>query len=252
MVDLAGKTALITGSSRGIGCGCALEMAKCGANIVVTYRTHAEEAQDVARQINALGQKARVYQLNAAERQSIDSVVEQSWAHFGALDILVSNVANSVRKPFLEMDLADAKRTLDVSLWGFFNSAQAVARKLVEHERPGKILFISSVHSFLPYPNSIPYNTAKAGGNHMAYSMAAELARHRINVNVIEPGWTDTPGERTWYTDEQLYEHGRQLPWGRLATIEDIGKAAAFLSSDDADYITGACLRVDGGLWTGR
>ncbi len=250
MVDLRGKTALITGSSRGIGRGCALEMARCGANIIVTYRTHPDEAQEVAQKIRCLGQKSLVFQLDVADRANIDEVVDKGWEVFGALDILVSNAATSVRKPFLEVDLAEAKQSLDVTLWGFFNSAQSFARKLVGHGKPGKILFISSVHAFLPYTNAIAYNAAKAGGNHMAYSMASELAPYRINVNVIEPGWTDTPGERRWYSDEQLRQQGNRLPWGRLATIEDLGKAAAFLASDDAEYITGACLRVDGGLWT--
>lgn len=86
----------------------------------------------------------------------------------------------------------------------------------------------------------------------MGYTMATELTEHRINVNVIEPGWTDTPGERNFATEEELREGGKKLPWGRLGTIEDIGKAAAFLCSDAADYITGACLRVDGGFWLPR
>jgi glucose 1-dehydrogenase len=171
---------------------------------------------------------------------------------FGHVDIVVANAAFSIRKPFLEMPVEDMKRVLDVSLWGVFHVSQSAAREMVKRGKGGKIIIISSVLSFIPFPTSLPYNTAKAGINHMGYTMAAELVKHRINVNVIEPGWTDTPGERAFYTEEQLREGGKKLPWGRLGTIEDLGKAATFLASDAAEYITGACLRVDGGYWLGR
>jgi glucose 1-dehydrogenase len=100
----------------------------------------------------------------------------------------------------------------------------------------GKIVFISSVHARIPYARSVAYNAGKAGLNHMAFTIAAELVRHRINVNVIEPGWIDTPGEHETFGDEAIREAAPTLPWGRLGTPEDIGKAAAFLASDDADY----------------
>ena len=117
---------------------------------------------------------------------------------------------------------------------------------MVAHGYGGNILFISSVHAFLPVPTSLAYNTAKAGINHMAATIAAEFVRHRIRVNVIEPGWIDTPGEHETFDEEVMRERGSKLPWGRLGTPDDIGKAAAFLSSDDADYITGSVLPVDG------
>jgi glucose 1-dehydrogenase len=120
---------------------------------------------------------------------------------------------------------------------------------MVETGGGGKILFISSVQALMPYARSVAYNAAKAGLNHMAQTIAVELAKHRINVNVIEPGWIDTPGEHLAFTEQTIIQEGEQLPWGRLGTPGDIGKAAAFLASDDADYITGAVLRVDGGFW---
>jgi glucose 1-dehydrogenase len=101
----------------------------------------------------------------------------------------------------------------------------------------------------MPYARSVAYNAAKAGLNNMAFTIAAELYRHRINVNVIEPGWIDTPGEHETFGGEALARAGAALPWGRMGTPEDIGKAAAFLASDDADYITGTALTVDGGIW---
>src|SRR5438874_4904146 len=104
----------------------------------------------------------------------------------------------------------------------------------------GKIVLISSCHVKTPYARSVAYNAAKSGLNHMAFTIAAELAKHRINVNVIEPGWIDTPGEHETFGSDAIRQAAPTLPWGRLGTPEDIGKAAAFLSSSDADYITGA------------
>ena len=112
----------------------------------------------------------------------------------------------------------------------------------------GKILFISSVQAQMPMARSTAYNAAKAGLNHMARTIATELAAHRINVNVIEPGWIDTPGERVAFDEQVIRQQGDRLPWGRLGTPEDIGRAAAFLVSDAADYITGSVLCVDGGF----
>ena len=123
---------------------------------------------------------------------------------------------------------------------------QLVARHMVERGGGGKIVFISSVQAEMPLARSAAYGAAKLGLNHMARTMAVELSEHRINVNVIEPGWIDTPGEHETFDEEVMRERGSKLPWGRLGTPDDIGKAAAFLSSDDADYITGSVLPVDG------
>ncbi len=252
MVDLENKVGIVTGSSRGIGRGCALAMAKAGADVVVTYRTHPEEAQEVAKIIRQMGREALVVPLDVADRGQVEYMVRAAREKFGKINILVNNAATSVRKPFLEMPVEDMARVLNVSLWGVFHCSQTVARVMVEQGQGGKIIIISSVHAFIPYGTSLPYNTAKAGINNMGYTMAAELAQYSINVNVIEPGWTDTPGERVFYTEEYLKKEGEKLPWRRLGTIEDIGKAATFLASDAADYITGACLRVDGGFWLPR
>jgi glucose 1-dehydrogenase len=119
---------------------------------------------------------------------------------------------------------------------------------MVERRLGGKIIFISSVHVPMPYAGSVAYNAAKAGLNNMARTIAVELIEHRINVNVIEPGWIDTPGERRYFGDAHMDSAGPSLPWGRLGLPEDIGRAAVFLASDDADYITGTVLRVDGGF----
>ncbi len=248
MIDLTGKVALITGSSRGIGRGCALEMARAGADIAVTYRTHPDEAEAVAEEIRGLGRQALVIGADVADRTAVDRMVATTVQGFRHLDIAVCNAAYSKREPFLEMSIEGMQRTLGVTLWGVFHTAQESARQMVAQGRGGSLLFISSVHAFLPVPTSLAYNAAKAGLNHMGSTIANELIPHRIRVNTIEPGWIDTPGERTYTTEEQIQEEGQKLPWGRLGSIEDIGRAATFLCSDAADYITGSVLCVDGGF----
>ena len=167
----------------------------------------------------------------------------------GRIDIFVSNPAFSRRADFLEFDPETFARVIEGTLTGGFHMGQLVARHMVARGGGGKIVFISSCHVKTPYARSVAYNAAKAGLNNMAFTIATELYRHRINVNVIEPGWIDTPGEHESFGSQAIEQAGPTLPWGRLGTPEDIGKAAVFLASDDADYITGTALAVDGGIW---
>ena len=248
MIDLTGKVALITGASRGIGRGCAEQMARCGADVAINYRSHDDEADEVADVVRSLGHRASTFGADVSDRAAVDAMVEGATKELGRVDIVVANAYYSRRQPFLDLDVDDVRRTLDVTLIGAFHVAQAGARQMVQQGEGGSILFISSVLSFLPMPTSMPYNAAKAGMNQMAMTIAVEMAEHRIRVNVIQPGWTDTPGERQFSSEEQLREGAKRLPWKRLGTPEDLGKAAAFLASDDADYITGATLKVDGGM----
>ena len=249
MARLENKVALVTGASRGIGRGCALEMARVGADVAINYRSHEDEAMAVAEKVEQMGRRALVVQADVGDRVEIERMMDQVLDVFGRMDILVNNVAMGLRKPFLEMTPEEMAGVLDVSLWSVFHCSQLAARDMVKRGQGGAILVISSVHAAIPFGDHLAYNTAKAGIEQMAHTMATELAPHRIRVNVIEPGWIDTPGERAFFTEAQIKERGAQLPWGRLGTIEEIGKAAVFLASDDAEYITGACLRVDGGFW---
>jgi glucose 1-dehydrogenase len=223
-------------------------MARAGADIVVNYHSHPEDAETVANEVRALGREALVEQADVSDRAAVNRMVDATVSRFGRLDIVVCNAYYSKREPFLELSTQAVRRTWEVCLWGSFHTAQAGARQMVDQGGGGSILFISSVLAEVPMQTSLPYNTAKAGINQMCRTIAAELAPHRIRANVIEPGYTDTPGERQFATDEQIREAAKGLPWGRLATIEDLGKAATFLCSDAADYITGTILKVDGGF----
>ena len=248
MEKLAGKVALVTGANRGIGKGCALEMARQGADVAINDKSDAQQAAQVAEEIRRMGRRAAVVIGDVADRQAVEAAVKETVGQLGRLDILVANAAYSMRKPFLELTAKDMEDTLAVTLWGVFHSCQFAARQMVSQNQGGSIVVISSVHALLPIVNALPYNTAKAGVNHMARTMANELTGHRIRVNVIEPGWTDTPGERKFMPDEEIRRQGKLLPLGRLATPEDIAKGAAFLASSDASYITGSVLRIDGGF----
>jgi glucose 1-dehydrogenase len=247
MIDLTGKVALITGSSRGIGHGCAVEMARVGADIAINYNIHSEDAEAVAHQIREMGRRADVFQADVSDRTAVDAMVSETVARLGRLDIIVCNAYYNHRGPFLEIPIEGIRRTLDVCLIGSFHAAQSGARQMVAQGGGGSILFISSIHAAVPAPGYLAYNTAKAGINQMSATIASELAPKGIRSNVIEPGWIDTPGERAMLSAEIIAEEGKKLPWGRVGTIEDIGRAATFLVSDAADYVTGSVLRVDGG-----
>lgn len=245
---LIGKKALVTGSARGIGRGCALELARAGADIVVNDRERTPQAEAVVAEIEALGRQAVLVEGDAFDHDACGRITKRAVDAFGRLDILISNPAYSRRGDFLEYSPETFQKVIQGTLAGAFSMSQHIAKHMVERGGGGKIVFISSVHARRPFPRSVAYNAGKAGLNHMALTIAGELMPHRINVNVIEPGWIDTPGEHETFGDDVMSKAGATLPWGRLGKPEDIGKTAVFLASDDADYITGSTLLVDGGL----
>lgn len=252
MGRLAGKVALITGSGRGIGRGIALCLAAEGADIVINDLPDRSDAEATAQEIRVLGRQALVWPADISDRSAVEAMIAGAVAHFGRLDIAVANAAISIREPVLEAKWENVQRTIEVAQFGVFHTCQLAARQIstqpLNGRSRGKILITCSVHEEIAFAQSAAYNMAKAAVAHLGRTMAGELARTKINVNIINPGWIDTPGERRFFTEEQIQEGGKQIPWGRIGTPEDIGKAAAFLISDDADYITGAVLRVDGGF----
>ena len=247
-MKLLGKIALVTGAARGIGRGCAIELARAGADIVVNDRKCDSQAEAVVAEIQALGRRAVLVEGSVFERSSCEHVVKQAINALGQIDIFVSNPALQRRADFLDFDPDTFNKVIEGTLTGGFHMSQLVARHMVNRGGGGKIVFISSCHVHIPYARSVAYNAGKGGLNQMAFTIAAELYPHRINVNVIEPGWIDTPGEHEAFGDDLMAKAGSALPWGRFGTPEDIGKAVVFLASDDAEYITGAALRVDGGI----
>ncbi len=245
-MDLQGKRALVTGAGRGIGRGCAMELAKRGADIVLNDRPGSADLQTTVEAIRDLGRQCEGIEADVFSRAGCEQLIEETRSIADAFDIFISNPAYSVRGSFLEYSPEEFERTVNGTLAGGFHMAQLVARAMVARGQGGKIVFISSVQAELPMARCFAYGAAKAGLNHMMRSIAVELAPHRINVNAIEPGWIDTDGERESFGSERIVTEGPRLPWGRLGMPDEIGKAAAFLSSPDAEYVTGSVLPVDG------
>lgn len=245
-MDLSGKIALVTGAGRGIGKGCALELARAGADVVINDRPGSPDLETTADEIRSLGRTCHALPADVFSREGCEEVVNDTLAAVGRIDVLISNPAFSRRSPFLEYDPDLFEQTLKGTLTAGFHMSQLVARHMVERGGGGKIVFISSVQAEMPIGLCVAYGAAKAGLNHLMRTIAVELSPHRINVNAIEPGWIDTPGEHVTFSEETIAAEGQRLPWGRLGLPEDIGKAAVFLSSDDADYVTGTVLPVDG------
>src|SRR5581483_2637393 len=230
-MSLHGKVAFITGGARGIGRGCAIELARAGADIAFCDLSQSDDANHTCAAIAALGRRAEFFLADVADRPAVEKAIAETVERLGRLDILVNNAAKGLRRPFLEMEVAELARVWDVILWGAFHASQIAARQMVK-QGGGNIVTISSVHACRPYANATAYNAAKAGVNQMALTCASELAPHGIRVNVIEPGWTDTPGERLALTTDQIRDEGAKLSLRRVAEAEEIGKAVVFLVSD--------------------
>ena len=248
MQRFEGKVALITGAARGIGRGVALCLAEEGASLIVNdlAPTDGLGARGTVQEVEALGRPAFAYDADISDRDQVAALFAAGVAHFGRIDVVVANAAFSIREPVIEARWEHVLRTLEVTQFGVFHTCQAAAQQMVR-QGGGKIVIIGSILGEIPFLNSAAYNMAKAAVNHLGRTLAAELAAHRINVNVVNPGYIDTPGERKFATEEQIALAARSLPWGRLGTPRDIGRAVAYLASDDADYITGSALVVDGG-----
>lgn len=245
-MSLAGKVALVTGGGRGIGKGCAIELARKGADVVITDRPDSPDIDPTVDELKLLGVKAWGIRGDAFIRTEIEKSVNEAVKLAGGIDILVHNPARSKRAPFLDFDPADWESSIAAVLSSGFHTSQLVARQMVKQGRGGSIVFISSVHAEMPYGPCVAYNAGKAGLNHFARSIAVELAPHKIRVNAINPGWIDTPNERATFTQEQFDEWIPKIPLGRIGSPQDIGHAAVFLSSEEASYISGTVMRVDG------
>jgi glucose 1-dehydrogenase len=248
-----GKVALVTGAARGIGRGVALCLAEEGADIIVNDLPPAEGigARGTVQAIEALGRQALAYDADVSDRDQVAALFEAGAARFGRIDVVVANAAFSIRERVIEAQWEHVLRTLEVSQFGVFHTCQAAARQMLRQGGGGKIVIIGSVLAEIPFATSSAYNMAKAAVNHLGRTLAAELAADRINVNVVNPGYIDTPGERKFATEEQMQRAARNIPWGRLGTARDIGRAVAYLASDDAEYVTGSALTVDGGYRLG-
>lgn len=250
-----GKVALITGAARGIGRGVALCLAEEGADIVVNDRppdpvADIWDAQATADMVEELGQRALVQYADVSDRDAVQAMYDAALVHFGRVDVVVANAALTIREPFVDGAWENILRTVEVTQFGTYHTCQLGAKAMLGNDA-GKIVIISSILSEFPLKTSAPYNMSKAGVVQLARTMAAELADHNITVNVVNPGWIDTPGEYKLATEAELREGAKRIPLRRLGVPRDIGKAVAYLASSDADYVTGSVLKVDGGYTLG-
>lgn len=242
---LAGKRAVVSGAGRGIGLGVARELAKAGAEVVIN---DISDASDAVAACESLGAKAHFVQADVSSEQAVRGLMDQCIEKMGGLDIVVSNAAYSDRRLMLDSDLDEFRKTIDVSMWGAFYMVRFGAEKLVRGGAGGNIVVVSSPHAHLPIPGAMAYNMAKAANDQTAKTAACELAQHGVRVNLIHPGWIDTPGERKFFAEETLQTGSERIPMGRLGQPADLGRGVVFLCDPASSYITGSTLTIDGGI----
>lgn len=247
MAKLTGKTALVTGASAGIGRAIVLALAHDGADVAINYLGYDDAARDLAAEVQALGRKALLLPVDVANQDDVEAMLTQLVGTLGRLDIFVACAAYSDREFFHEADMAGFRRTIDVTMWGAFYGLRASAKQMIRQGHGGSIVIIGSPHALHAIPSCMAYNMAKAAVDQMARTAALELIRHRIRVNIVHPGWTDTPGERKHFREDVLQRAGADLPWGRLAQPDEIARGVVFLVDPASDYITGTTLAIDGG-----
>ena len=204
------------------------------------------ELDSIAAEIQALGRQALILPGDVSDQSAVEQMVREAADRFGRLDIAVSSAVFSDRQLFFEADMSGFRRTVDVTMWGAFYLLRAASQHLIERQKPGSVVLISSPHAFIAVPRAMAYNMAKAAVDQMARTAAVELAEHRVRVNVIHPGWVDTPGERKYATEDQIARGGSRLPMGRLARPDEIARGVVFLADPSSEYITGSSLLIDG------
>jgi glucose 1-dehydrogenase len=223
-------------------------LAQQGADVAMNYLSYPQEAEAVAEQIRGMGRRALLFPVDVSDQAAVEKMVAQTVAQLGRLNVLVSNAVYSDRDFFYQADMSGFKRTIDVTMWGALHAVRAAAQQMIQQGQGGNIVVVSSPHAYIPFPTSMAYNMAKAALDQMAKTAALELVKFRIRVNIVHPGWTDTPGERKFFSEEVLQRAASQLPWGRLCRPDEIARGIVFLVDPESDYITGSTLAIDGGV----
>ncbi|WP_088892728.1 glucose 1-dehydrogenase [Leptolyngbya ohadii] len=257
MKGLKGKTALITGASSGIGQAIAIRLAQEGCNIAINYRKNpdgAEDTEELAMQkacgdAEQCGVQSLLVQGDVSKEEDIQQVMQAVVEKFGGLDILINNAGIQTEYASHEVPTEEFDRIIGVNLRGAYLCAREAIQQFLEQNRPGVIINVSSVHEIIPRPMYITYSISKGGMGNMTRTLALEYANRGIRVNAIAPGATITPINDAWTDDpEQKAIVESHIPMGRAGTSEEMAAAVAFLVSDEATYITGQTLYIDGGL----
>ena len=245
-MTLAGKVALVTGGSRGIGRAVALKLAEQGADVAINYAGNTAAAEEVKAAIEKLGRKALLVQGSVADTDGVQAIVNQVVKELGRLDILVNNAGITRDGLLMRMKEADWDAVLETNLKGVFNCSKAVMRTMMK-EKSGRIVNMASVVGEMGNAGQANYAAAKAGVIGFTKSLAKEVASRGITVNAVAPGFIATDMTKV-LTDDQKAEMAKSIPLGRAGQPEDVANAVLFLVSDEAAYITGQVLNVDGGM----
>ena len=249
MARLENKVALVTGANRGIGKGIADSFAKQGARVVVNYLPGDSRKADAESQAASYGRGSIALPGDVSQRTDVERMLEQVVAAFGRLDIAVNNAGIEIQRPFLEITDEEWNQVLGVNLFGSFIVHQLAARQMVRQGEGGRLINVSSVHEDIPFPHYAPYCVSKGGLRMLMRNAALELAPHKITVNNIAPGAIATKiNEAVLHNPEAKRAALSEIPWGRFGSTAEVAAVAAFLASDEAEYITGSTYYVDGGL----
>ncbi len=248
-MKLAGKVALVTGSSQGIGQAIAIRLAEAGARIAIDYRSHPEGAADTLAKVQAAGSDGFIVQADTGKIADVQRMVSESIAHFGQLDILVNNAGIEQNADFWDVTEADYDTVMNVNLKGIFFAIQAFVQHRMAVKQPGKVINISSVHEELPFPHFAAYCASKGGLKMLTRNLGIELAPLGITINNVAPGAIETPINTKLLNDpDKLNALLQNIPLKRLGKPEDVAAMVAFLASSESDYVTGTTFVVDGGL----
>jgi glucose 1-dehydrogenase len=253
---LKNQTAVITGASGGIGGAIAIALGKAGANVAINYFNDEEGAKEIQQAIVDAGSKAFIQRGDVGKEEDVKNLFDKAKETFGAVHILINNAGIQIDQPFLKLSYEDWNQVLQTNLSGAFLCAREAAKCFDEQgvnedisKASGKIVFISSVHDTIPWSGRVNYATSKGGMKMMMKSIAQELAPSKVRVMSISPGAIKTPiNEDEWSNEEGKKKMLAKIPYGRVGEPEDIGRVAVWLVSDQADYITGTSLYVDGGM----
>lgn len=253
---LQGQSAIVTGSSSGIGKAVALALGEAGANVLVNYHSNADEGKAVAEEIQRMGVKSVAVKGDVSKEADVEALFDQALKQFGRIDIVVSNSGIQKDNMLVDMTLDEWEKVIGVNLTGAFLCARRAAREFIKQgvdetvsRAAGKLIFMSSVHEVIPWGGHANYAASKGGVMLFMKSIAQELAPHKIRVNNIGPGAIQTAINRSVWSDPAAKKELLELiPYGRIGMPEDVGKAAAWLASDEADYVQGTTLFIDGGM----
>jgi glucose 1-dehydrogenase len=256
MRGLKGKNVLVTGGTSGIGQAIAVRFAEYGANVAINYLTTPDEATETGdkvhaclKQVQQQGVRDVLVQGDVSKEDDVVRMFENAVDQLGGIDVLINNAGIQISKPSHELSAADFDKVLGVNLRGSFLCAREAIKRFLDAGTPGSIINISSVHQLIPKPNYVGYSASKGGMQNLTRTLALEYAGNNIRVNAIGPGATVTPINRAWIEDpvkrEMVTAH---IPMARAGTSDEMAGVTCFLASDDAAYITGQTIFVDGGL----